>query len=129
MYRGSREAARVVTNLAQPGDTLLVWGYRPDVFTMTRLRAGSRFVDSQPLTGVIADRHLFDSQPSAPKLATRNRRELIASTPTFIVDGLGPYNPSLAISSYDDLAPWLGGYEEIARNDSAVVYRIDEPAP
>ncbi|MCP5117759.1 MAG: glycosyltransferase family 39 protein [bacterium] len=128
MYRGSREAARAVTNLAQPGDTLLVWGYRPDVFTMTRLPAGSRFMDSQPLTGVIADRHLSDSHPSAPELAAKNRRELTASTPTFIVDGLGPYNASLAISSYDDLAPWLASYEEIAHSESAVVYRITRGA-
>ena len=123
MFRGSREAARVVNDAAQPGDTLLVWGYRPDIYTMTRLPAGARFMDSQPLTGVIADRHLFDSRPSAPELAKKNRRELGLDAPAFIVDGLGPYNPALAIAGYKDLSEWLSGYKEIARTDSAVVYR------
>jgi hypothetical protein len=41
-----------------PTGTLLVCGYRPDIFAYSRMPAGSRFLDSQPLTGVLADRHL-----------------------------------------------------------------------
>ena len=88
----------------RPRGTLLVWGYRPDVFAYTRMPAGSRFLDSQPLTGVLADRHLTSSQPFAPEWAARNRRELIASDPTWIVDGLGPLNPALAITNFRGLA-------------------------
>lgn len=123
MYQGSRQAARVIDDLAQRDDTLLVWGYRPDIFVETRLAAGTPFLDSQPLTGVIADRHLVDARPSASELAQRNRRELIRTQPAFIVDGLGPYNGQLAIGAYPDLAQWLANYREVARLPTAVVYR------
>ncbi len=104
--------------------TLLVWGYRPDVFAYTRMPAGSRFLDSQPLTGVLADRHLTSSQPFAPELAARNRRELIASDPTWIVDGLGPLNPALAITNYPDLRDWLANYREVRRTPFSIIYRL-----
>jgi hypothetical protein len=104
--------------------TLLVWGYRPDVFAYTRMPAGSRFLDSQPLTGVLADRHLTSSQPVVPELAARNRRELMASDPTWIVDGLGPLNPVLAISNFPDLREWLANYREVGRTRSSIIYRL-----
>ncbi len=121
MYQGSQEAAQIINSAARPGDSLLVWGYRPDIFVLTRLPAGTRFLDSQPLTGVIADRHLFDSRPAAPELAARNRRRLAAASPTFIVDGLGPYNPSLAIDRFPELGAWLGRYRQIARTPTAII--------
>jgi hypothetical protein len=103
--------------------TLLVWGYRPDIFAYTRRPAGSRFLDSQPLTGVLADRHLTTSQPIAPQWAARNRRELIASDPTWIVDGLGPLNPALAITNFPDLHEWLGNYREVGRTRFSIIYK------
>ncbi|HEX4593195.1 MAG TPA: hypothetical protein VH157_02915 [Bryobacteraceae bacterium] len=103
--------------------TLLVWGYRPDIFAYTRMPAGSRFLDSQPLTGVLADRHLTSAEPAAPELAARNRRELIQTTPTWIVDGLGPLNPALAITNYPDLRDWLAGYQEVGRTRYTVIYK------
>jgi len=107
-----------------PAGTLLVWGYRPDIFTYTRMPAGSRFLDSQPLTGVLADRHLTTAEAFAPEWAARNRRELIASDPTWIVDGLGPLNPALAITSYPDLRDWLGNYREVARTRFSIIYKL-----
>jgi hypothetical protein len=104
--------------------TLLVWGYRPDVFAYTRMPAGSRFLDSQPLTGVLADRHLTSSQAFAPEWAAQNRRELIASDPTWIVDGLGPLNPALAITNFPDLRDWLGNYREVGRTRFSIIYRL-----
>jgi hypothetical protein len=123
MYEGSRQASRLLRQTARDGDTLLVWGYRPDLFVLTRLPAGTPFLDSQPLTGVIADRHLTEARPSAPELARANRLRLAATKPTFVVDGLGPYNGRLAITAYPDLAPWLSQYEQVARLATAVVYR------
>jgi hypothetical protein len=123
MYDGSVHAAETVLRSATPGDTLFVWGYRPDIYTLTRLRAGTPYLDSQPLTGVIADRHLFDATPSTPGLARTNRAALAQSRPDFIVDGLGPYNPALAIDNFPDLQPWLAGYSEISRTPSAIVYQ------
>jgi hypothetical protein len=110
-------------HVERPG-TLLVWGYRPDVFTYTRMPAGSRFLDSQPLTGVLADRHLTTSEAFAPAWAARNRRELIASDPTWIVDGLGPLNPALAITNYPDLREWLANYREVGRTRFSVIYKL-----
>lgn len=124
MNDDSRAAADLIRQHAKAPDTLLVWGYRPDVFCYTNLTAGTRFLDSQPLTGVIADRHLTDSRPTAPELAEKNRAELVKTRPTFVVDGLGPYNPALAISRFSDLQPWLANYREIGRTGGSVVYEL-----
>ncbi len=118
------EDSQAVSDRIGHAGTLLVWGYRPDVFAYTRMPAGSRFLDSQPLTGVLADRHLVSSQPVAPELAARNRRELVASDPTWIVDGLGPLNPALAIANYPDLRDWLGNYRAVGRTEFSIIYRL-----
>jgi hypothetical protein len=122
MSLDSQDAANAILRRARPGDTLLVWGYRPEVFAITRMKAGSRFLDSQPLTGVIADRHLTRSDASVPELARTNRRELTTDSPSFVVDGLGLYNRALAITQYPDLSAWLAGYTEVARTHGSIVY-------
>jgi hypothetical protein len=122
LNQDSRAAASLITPNARPGDTLLVWGYRADLFAYTRLRAASRFLDSQPLTGVVADRHLASSIPTAPELAAANRAALTQTRPTWIVDGLGPLNPTLAITAYPELQAWLAGYREAARTRFSVIY-------
>lgn len=124
MGHDSRAVSNLLASRKQPGDTLLVWGYRPDIFMETRIPAGTPFLDSQPLTGVIADRHLVRSDVSAPELAAPNRARLAQLRPTWIVDGLGPYNPALAITKYPDLAPWLAQYEQVASTDHSIVYRL-----
>jgi hypothetical protein len=123
MDRDSRDAARQVRAIAHPGDTLLVWGFRPEMYVYTGLRAATRYLDSQPLTGVPADRHLFDSRPVDPSSARERRAEVARSAPEIVVDGLGPYNPALAIGQFQDLRPWLEGYREVARTTGSVVYR------
>src|SRR5262249_45038565 len=92
MDRDTREAAATGRASAGPGDTLFVWGFRPELYIYTGLPAASRFLDSQPVTGVPADRHLLDSTAVTPELAAANRQELIRSEPALILDGLGPYN-------------------------------------
>lgn len=124
MMNDSEAASRELTAGSRGGDTLLVWGYRPDIFAFTRFEAGTRFLDSQPLTGVIADRHLVSSEAVAPDWAAQNRKELIQTHPTYIVDGLGPYNPTLAITNYPDLAAWLRHYRVIGRTEHTVVYQL-----
>ncbi len=127
MHQDSRRAAELVRKQARQGDTLLVWGYRPDVFALTQMPAGTPFLDSQPLTGVLADRHLVSSRPTFGELAARNRRRLAATAPSIIVDGLGPYNPALAIASYQDLGEWLAKYKVVGRTDGSVVYQRRRP--
>ncbi len=124
MMQDSANVANRLRPLAAGGDTLLVWGYRPDVFVYSGLPAGTRFLDSQPLTGVIADRHLTSAVPTFPDLAQANRRQLALSSPTFIVDGLGPLNPRLAITNYPDLQSWLDGYELVTKTQMSVIYRL-----
>lgn len=124
MNNDSRAAAALLQHNKHDGDSLLVWGYRPDIFMYTRMSAGSPFLDSQPLTGVIADRHLTQSTVSAPELAASNRHRLTGYRPTYIVDGLGPYNPRLAITNYRDLSTWLANYEQFATTNQSVLYRL-----
>jgi hypothetical protein len=123
MDRDSRAAAALVRGLAKPGDTLLVWGYRPELYVYTKLPAATMYLDSQPLTGVPADRHLTDSRPVETVQAAKRRTALAQSRPDFVVDGLGPYNPRLAIGEFAELRGWLAGYEEAGRTGGAVVYR------
>lgn len=123
MDRDSRAASGMVRAMAKPGDTLLVWGFRPEMYAYTRLPAASLFLDSQPLTGVPADRHLTESRALAPQLGAENRAQLVRTRPTFIMDGLGPYNPALAIGSYADLRPWLADYVAVGRTRETVIYR------
>lgn len=124
MNRDSAEAAQRINTQAKPGDTILVWGYRPDILVYTRLPLGTPFLDSQPLTGVIADRHLTRSDVTFPALAAQNRERLRALSPTWVVDGLGPYNPELAISRYPDLAGWLSRYAPAGETAGTRIYRL-----
>ena len=123
MDRDSRAAAAMVARPRSPGDTLFVWGYRPEIYVYTRLPAATRFLDSQPLTGVPADRHLTQSTPVETDGVAARRAELAASRPTFVVDGLGEYNPRLALTEFADLRAWMAGYREVGRTAGSVIYR------
>jgi len=128
MDRDSRAAAALVCAMAKPGDTLFVWGYRPEDYVYTRLPAATMYLDSQPLTGVPADRHLTQSVPVETEAPRERRAELVRSFPTFILDGLGLYNPRLAIGNYPDLRAWLANYREAGRTGGTVIYRREAGA-
>ena len=106
----SREVATTLKNSA-PGDTLFVWGYRPDVLMRTRMPLGAPYLDSQPLNGVLADRHLQSAKPSVHPVGDPR-----AIRATFVVDGLGLLNPALAFPAGDN-------YIEIARTRYSILYR------
>jgi hypothetical protein len=125
MDRDSRAVSEMVRHMAKPGDTLFVWGYRPEIFTYTGLPAATIYLDSQPLTGVPADRHLTHSEPVEKVEALARRRQLAQSRPTFIVDGLGPFNPRLAIGNYPELREWFSHYGVVGRTAETVIYRRD----
>ncbi|HEY3454582.1 MAG TPA: hypothetical protein VGK64_08265, partial [Bryobacteraceae bacterium] len=105
-----------------PGDTLFVWGYRPDIYVYTRRLSGSPFWDSQPLTGVPADRHLTESQNILGPSAARHRAEFIQSSPTFFVDGLGLLNPALAPGNFPEIRQWMLQYKLIGRTRLCLIY-------
>jgi hypothetical protein len=122
MDRDSRAAGALTRQLAKPGDTLFVWGYRPEIFVYTGLPAATMFLDSQPLTGVPADRHLTQSEPVETEAARARRIELARTRPTFVVDGLSAYNPRLAMANYPELRQWFANYREVARTTQTVIY-------
>jgi len=124
LFEDSRQAASEIRSLARPGDTLLVWGYRPELNVLAGLPGGAPFLDSQPLTGVLADRHLHEHRPALPQIAARNRQRLIRTDPAFIADGLGRFNPELAIARYPDLRPWFSKYRLVAMTSGTLIYRL-----
>jgi hypothetical protein len=101
-----------------------VWGYRPEIYVYAHLPAATRFLDSQPLTGVPADRHLTQFTPVETEESRARRAELAASRPTFVVDGLGAYNPHLAVTEFADLRNWMADYREVGRSGESVIYRL-----
>jgi len=120
----SRQVAERVRTLARVDDTIFIWGYRPNLIVYTRLPVASRMWESQPLTGVPADRHLRDFRPVDPAWARQNRAELVRSSPSIIVDGLSAYNPRLNIANYEDLAAWFKRYCLVERVGATAVYRL-----
>ena len=120
----SRNTAREIHEHSTPADTLFVWGFRPDIFVYSGLPAGTRFLESQPISGILADRHLFSARPVSADFLEQNRAELIRSRPTWIVDGLGLFNPPLAISNQPYLRDWLAQYREIDRTGFSIVYHL-----
>jgi hypothetical protein len=120
--RDSREASRIALADAPPGGSLYVWGYRPEMYVYTGLRPATRFLDSQAMTGVPADRHLTQSTVVLTKGTREAREELARSRPDVLIDGLGLYNPALTMDHYAELRPWLEEYREVARTKGSVVY-------
>jgi hypothetical protein len=102
---------------------LFVWGYRPEIYVYSHLPAASRYLDSQPLTGVPADRHLTQSAAVETEGVRARRGELARTRPEFVVDGLGVYNPRLAIGAFEDLRAWMANYREVGRSGQSVVYQ------
>ena len=43
--------------------------------------------------------------------------------PNFVVDGLGEYNPHLALGAFDDLRAWMADYREVGRSGQSVIYQ------
>jgi hypothetical protein len=122
----SQRAAAQIRDLARPGDTLFVWGYRPDLYVYTHMSSDCRFWDSQPLTGVPADRHLSATNAIYGGPAAENRVQFARSHPTFIVDGLSLLNPRLSPQVYPELRLWLKQYRLVARTKLSLVYKRAE---
>jgi hypothetical protein len=80
------------------------------VVAYTRLPVAGQIWDSQPLTTVPADRHLFSVDVLDEAWARENQEKAIQSKPTFIVDGLSVYNPDFDIRKFPRLAEWFSHY-------------------
>lgn len=120
MDRDSRESAKIA--LEQQGKTLFVWGYRPELYLYTKLRPAARWLDSQALTGVPADRHLTQSDVVVTAGTAEARAELVRSQPDIVIDGLSPFNPALSMDHYAELRPWIDGYRVVGHTRGTVIY-------
>jgi hypothetical protein len=87
------------------------------------MRPATKFLDSQALTGVPADRHLTQSRVVLTSGTHESREALAHSAPDIVIDGLGLYNPALAMTKYPELSSWIAQYREIARTKGSVIYR------
>jgi len=126
LFEDSRRAASLVLNAPADARTALVWGYRPELYALAGLVPGTRFLDSQPLSGVLADRHLTGSHQTFPELSRRNRETLLATgPPEWILDGLGPINGQLSVfNASTGLAAWRPLYAETGRTATVIVYSL-----
>jgi len=125
MDQESRAAAAIVEVASRPGDTIFIWGYRPNIIAYTRLPVAGKFWDSQPLTGVPADRHLSTDVPVSAAWARDNRLEFVQSpAPIFVIDGLSRYNPSLDIHRFPELSDWMRQYCEVGEAGATTIYRL-----
>ena len=74
----------------KPGDTLFVWGYRPELFAFTRTcppgRVSGFAAPHRSPRGPPPD----ESQPHVSESAREYRATLEETRPTFVIDGLGP---------------------------------------
>jgi hypothetical protein len=120
LMNDSRAAAAIVREVARPGDRMLVWGYRPDIFVFAGVPAATPYLDSQPLTGVLADRHLTTSKPSMIDMIRGNRKTAAKARPEIVVDGLGSLNPELSLTQFPDLH--AGDYEVAGKTKFSTVY-------
>jgi hypothetical protein len=84
-------------------------------------------MDSQPLTGVPADRHFFTSDAIMPEWARANRLELANTKPTFVVDSLSYFNPKLGMDQYPELTAWLKNYRLVGRTPLSAIYERARP--
>ncbi|HWO02947.1 MAG TPA: hypothetical protein VNS63_27140, partial [Blastocatellia bacterium] len=112
-----------------PEDYLFVWGYRPEVYFWSGLLPASRYLSTQPLTGVPADVHYFGDEyrsllPQEATAAARSQllRDLEETRPKYIVDELGFFNSDLSIQSYPELQEFMTGYKPLGTTKRFFVY-------
>lgn len=113
-----------------PGDYLFVWGYRPEIYYLSGLLPASRFLSTQPLTGVPADVHYFgdDYRSLLDPSVTASAREQLAgdleeTQPKYIVDEIGFFNNHLAIVQYPELAEFMSEYKPLGATGRFFIYR------
>lgn len=104
-----------------PSDYLFVWGYRPEIYYWSGLLPASRYLSTQPLTGVPADVHFFsnDYRSVLDEASTASARaqligDLEETGPKYIVDELGMFNADLSITSYAELKEFMRAYKPIS---------------
>lgn len=113
-----------------PGDYLFVWGYRPEIYYLSGLLPASRFISTQPLTGVPSDVHYFGDDyrslldPSVTASARQQlARDLEETQPKYVVDEIGFFNNHLSILQYPELAEFMSEYKPLGATGRFFIYR------
>jgi len=109
-------------------DYLFVWGYRPEIYYYSGLLPATRYLSTQPLTGVPADVHYFTDYRSilSESQTAQSRLQLLQdlqeTRPKYIVDELGMFNSELSINSYPELGDLLKGYKATGPVERFMIY-------
>jgi hypothetical protein len=112
-----------------PSDYVFVWGYRPEIYFWSGLLPASRYLSTQPLTGVPADvqytngehRSILDESSTAAARA-QLISDLQETQPKYIIDELGFFNGDLAILEYPELKEYMGSYKALGATGRFLVY-------
>ena len=118
---------------AGPRDYLFVWGYRPEIYYWSGVHPASRYLSTQPLTGIPADVHYFEGERrllfnEAVTAEAREQlvRDLEETAPRYIIDELGMFNPELALADYSELREFMENYRYYGTTDRFLIYRRRE---
>lgn len=110
-------------------DYLFVWGYRPDIYYWSGLLPASRYLSTQPLTGVPADVHYFGNDYKSlvtDEVTAAARIELVRdleeTRPKYILDEIGFFNSDLSIQNYPELREFMKGYKPRGTTGRFFVY-------
>jgi hypothetical protein len=113
-----------------PSDYLFVWGYRPEIYYWSGLLPASKYLSTQPLTGVPADVHYFGDEYYSlleDDVMARERAELVReleqARPEYIIDELGTFNSNLSLNSYPELREFMEGYKSLGMIERFAIYR------
>ena len=113
----------------EPQDYLFVWGYRPELYYWSGLLPASRYLSSQPITGVPADVHFFGGLarpilgPAETELArSKLMEDLNRTRPKYVIDELGAFNAEFGIDSIPELAGFIQDYRQVDSTPSFILY-------
>ncbi|MEW6206812.1 MAG: glycosyltransferase family 39 protein [Acidobacteriota bacterium] len=133
--REGREAMRADSpreGARSASDYLFVWGARAEIYYWSGLIPASRFLTTQPLTGVPSDvHHDKSSRPVFEEELTRAARielvdELRRAQPRYIVDEIGFFNRAMSIQSYEETRELMKDYERMGTTGRFLIYRRKE---
>lgn len=110
-------------------DYVFVWGYRPEIYYWAGLLPASRYLSTQPLTGVPADVHYFGDdyrsllgEAVSAEARAELARDLEETKPKYIVDEIGYFNGHLAIHKYSELETVMSEYRAVGSTGRFLMY-------
>jgi hypothetical protein len=113
---------------SRDSDYLFIWGSRAEIYYWSGLLPASRYLSTQPLTGVPGDVHhegrsrvILDESATAAARA-QLVEDLEQTRPKYIVDELGFFSNELSIQSYPELRRIMADYRSLGATGPFLVY-------